>query len=119
MRAKPPHARRVFMQQRPAHPRTFADASALGVRPGRLSAPYEVGEAATEAVELPDDEHVARPERAHAAVKPRPVVADTGRAVLVDVAGVNARGLQGVSLQVQRLGAVRLRDAGVADQHVW
>ena len=43
MRAKPPHARRVFMQQRPAHPRTFADASALGVRPGRLSAPYGVG----------------------------------------------------------------------------
>ena len=43
MRAKPPHARRVFMQQRPAHPRTFADASALGVRPGRLSAPYGRG----------------------------------------------------------------------------
>ena len=28
-----------------------------------------MGEAAAEAVELPDDEHVARPERAHAAVK--------------------------------------------------
>ena len=37
---------------------------------------------------------------------------------MVDVASVDARGLQGVTLQVQRLGAVRLRDAGVADQHV-
>ena len=31
----------------------------------------QVGEVAAEAVELPDDEHVARPERAHAAVEPR------------------------------------------------
>ena len=31
---------------------------------------------------------------------------------------VDARGPQGVALQVQRLGAVGLRDAGVADQHV-
>ena len=38
--------------------------------------------------------------------------------VVVDVAGVDARGRQGVALQVQQLGAVRLRDAGVADQHV-
>ena len=33
----------------------------------------QVGEVAAEAVELPDDEHVARPERAHAAVEPRSV----------------------------------------------
>ena len=46
------------------------------------------------------------------------VVADAGREVVVDVDGVDARGLQRVALQVQRLGAVRLRDAGVADQHV-
>ena len=37
---------------------------------------------------------------------------------MVDVDGVDARGLQRVALQVQRLGAVRLRDASVADQHV-
>ena len=30
----------------------------------------------------------------------------------------SANVLQRVALQVQRLGAVRLRDAGVADQHV-
>ena len=61
-----------------------------------------------ETVELPDDEHVARPERAQAAVEPRPVVADAGRDVVVDVDGVDARGLQRVALQVQRLGAVCL-----------
>ena len=68
----------------------------------------QVGEGATEAVELPDDEHVARPERAHAAVESRAVVADTGGEVVVDVDSVDARGLQRVALQVQRLGAVRL-----------
>ena len=67
---------------------------------------------------LPDNEHVARPERAHAALEPRPVVADTGRVVVVDVDGLDGRGLQRVALQVQRLGAVCFRDAGVADQHV-
>ena len=78
----------------------------------------QVGEGAAEAVELPDNQHVARPERAHATLEPRPVVADTGREVVVDVDGLDARSLQRVALQVQRLGAVRLRDAGVADQHV-
>ena len=65
-------------------------------------------EGAAEAVELPDDEHIASPERAHAAVKPRSVVADAGRDGVVDVDGVDASGLQRVALQVQRLGAVRL-----------
>ena len=64
----------------------------------------QVGEGAAEAVEFPDDEHVARPERAYAGA----VVADAGRDVVVDVAGVDARGLQRVALQVQRLRAVRL-----------
>ena len=64
-----------------------------------------VGQGAVEAVELPDDEHVARPERAQAAVESRAVVADAGRAVVVDVAGVDARCPQGFALQVQRLGA--------------
>ena len=78
----------------------------------------QVGAGAAEAIELPDDEHVASPERAHAAVEPRVVVAGAGRAVVVNVDRVDARGLQCVALQVQRLGAVRLSDAGVADQHV-
>ena len=43
----------------------------------------QVGEGAAEAVELPDDEHVARPERAHATVESRSVVY-AGREVLVD-----------------------------------
>ena len=50
----------------------------------------QVDEVATEAVDLPDDEHVARPERAHTAVEPRAVVADAGRDVVVDVDGVDA-----------------------------
>ena len=77
----------------------------------------QVGEGAAEAVELPDDEHVARPERAHATVESRSVVY-AGHDVVVDVAGVDARGLQRVARQVQRLGAVRLGDAGVADPPV-
>ena len=68
----------------------------------------QVGEIAAEAVELPDDEHVARPERAQAAVESRAVVADAGGEVVVDVDRVDAIGPQGVALQVQRLGAVRL-----------
>ena len=67
-----------------------------------------VGEVAAEAGELPDDEHVARSARAHAAVESRAVVAGTGREVVVDVDGVDARGLQRTARQVQRLGAVRL-----------
>ena len=38
----------------------------------------QVGKGAAEAVELPDDEHVARPERAHTAVEPGSVVAYAG-----------------------------------------
>ena len=60
---------------------------------------------AAEAVELPDDEHVARPQGAHTAVESRAVVADAGREVVVDVDGVDARGPQGVALQVQRTGS--------------
>ena len=78
----------------------------------------QVDEGATEAVERPDDEHVARPQRAHAAVESRAVVADTARDVVVDVDRVDACGLQRDALQVQRLGAVCRRDAGVADPHV-
>ena len=49
----------------------------------------------------------------------RSVVAYAGREVVVEVGRVvDALGPQRVALQVQRLGAVRLRDAGVADQHV-
>ena len=53
-----------------------------------------MGEGAAEAVELPDDEHVARPERAHVTVESRSVVY-AGREVLVDVDGVDARSAAG------------------------
>ena len=72
-----------------------------------------MGEVAAQAVELPDDEHVALPQGAQAAVESRPVVAYAGGEVVVDVDRVDARGPQGVALQVQRLGAVGLGDAGV------
>ena len=79
----------------------------------------EMGEVATQAVELPDDEHVALPQGAQAAVESRPVVAYAGGEVVVEVDRVvDALGPQGGALQVQRLGAILLRDAGVADQHV-
>ena len=51
-------------------------------------------------VELPDDEHVALPQGTQAAVETMPAACRC------------------VALQVQRLGAVGLREAGVADQHV-
>ena len=79
----------------------------------------QVNEVAAEAVELPDDEHVALPQGPQAAVESRPFVADAGGEVVVEVDRVvDASGPQGVALQVQRLGAVGLREAGVADQHV-
>ena len=56
----------------------------------------QVGEGAAEAVELPDDEHVARPERAHATGVSRSVVY-AGREVLVDVDGVDARSAAGTA----------------------
>ena len=77
-----------------------------------------MGEVAAEAIELPDDEHVVLPQSAQAIVQSRPVVAHAGGEVVIEVRLVDAGVTQSVALQVQRLRAVRLRDAGVADQHV-
>ena len=78
-----------------------------------------MSEVAAETVEFPDHEYVALPQGAQAAVESRSIVAYAGSEVLVEVGRVvDALGPQGVALQVQRLGAVRLRDAGVADQYV-
>ena len=54
------------------------------------------------------------PECSLAAVEPRAVVAEAGGEVVVEVDLVHAGRPQGVALQVQRLGAVGLRDAGVS-----
>ena len=67
---------------------------------------------------LPDDEQVALAQGAQAVVESRPVVAEAGGEVVVEVDGVNACRPQGVALRVERLGSVGFRDAGVADQHV-
>ena len=47
-----------------------------------------MGEVAAEAVELPDDQNVALPQGAQAAVESRPVVAYTGGEVVVEVGRV-------------------------------
>ena len=62
-----------------------------------------------ETVEFPDHEHVAPPQGAQAAVESGPVVAYAGSEVVVGVGWVvDTLGPQGVALQVQRLGAIRL-----------
>ena len=78
----------------------------------------EVAQVAAEPVELPRDQDVAPPQRLEAGGEPGPVVALAGGQVLVEVAGLDAGGEQGVPLQVQDLRAVGLRDAHVAEQHV-
>ena len=75
----------------PALPRRL-----VTTRIGRIR--KETIQEAAEAGELPDDEHGARSARAHAAVESRAVVAGTGRDVVVDVDGVDARGLQRIAL---------------------
>ena len=68
-----------------------------------------MGEIATETVEFPGNEHVALPHGAQAVVESGPVVAYAGSEVVVEVGwAVDALGPQGVTLQVQRLGAIRL-----------
>ena len=57
-----------------------------------------MGEVPAEAVELPDDEHVALPQGAQAAVESRTVVADAGGEVVVEVHRVNAGCPQCVAL---------------------
>ena len=71
----------------------------------------QAGEVPAEAVELPDDDHIALAQGALAAVESRPVVPDTGRQVAVDVGLVDAGRLH-AALRVQRLRAVGLRGAG-------
>ena len=62
-----------------------------------------------ETAEFPDHEHVALPQRTHAAVESWPIVASAGREVMVQVGWVvDAFGPQGFALQVQRLGTIRL-----------
>ena len=69
-----------------------------------------MGEVAAQLVELPDHEHVALPQGTQVAVEARPVVAEAGSAVVVDVDRVvDAGGPQGVGLQDGRDLAESLR----------
>ena len=75
----------------------------------------QMSQIAAEAVELPDHEHVALPQDPQAAVETRPVVAEAGGEVVVEVDRVvDARRPQGVALQVQRPAATRGGPAGPA-----
>ena len=72
----------------------------------------QAGEVPAGAVELPGDERIALAQDTLTDVETRPVVPDTGHEVVADVDLVDAGRLQGVALQVRRLRAVGLRDAG-------
>ena len=82
----------------------------------------QMRQVAAEAVELPDHDsrsnsarHVVLPQGSQAAVESRPVVAEARGAVVVEVDRVDAGRLQGVALQVQRLGAVGSSRRGRSD----
>lgn len=77
----------------------------------------EVAQIATEAIELPDDDHVSLPRRLEARGEPRPVLSLAGRLVLVNCGIHDSGGAQSIPLQVETLRAVRLRDPRVSDQH--
>jgi len=81
---------------------------------GRLG---QMGERSTEPVELPDDQDIAVAQRFEAGGETRAIVAAAGCAIIIDVVRLYPGGAQGVSLQVDRLGAIGFRHAGVADQH--
>ena len=85
------------------HPQTHAAGGEV------LHGVDQMGEVTAETVEFPDHEHVGLPQGAQAAVDSGPVVAYAGSEVVVEVGRVvDARGPQGIALQVQRLGAIRL-----------
>ena len=93
-------------------------AQAHAARGQLLDGVDEVGEVAPEAVELPHHEHVALSERAQAVLEPRTVAAHPGGQIIVEVLRVDAGSTQRVALEVERLGAVGLGDASVADSRV-
>jgi len=77
----------------------------------------EVSQVATEAVELPGNERVAGPQRLETGFQPGPIVPLAGGVIFVNLAGRNAGTEQSVPLEAQRLAAVRLAHAHVADLH--
>ena len=77
----------------------------------------QVAQVAAEPVEFSRHQRVALPQRLEARLQTRPIVALAGRLVLVEVSWFDAGGEQRIALQIERLAAVGLGDAHVADQH--
>jgi hypothetical protein len=77
----------------------------------------QVAQVAAERIEFPCHQRVALPQRLEACLQTRPIVTLTGRVVLVEVPRFDAGSKERVALQIERLAAIGLRDAHVADPH--
>ncbi len=77
----------------------------------------QVTQIAPELVELPEDQRVAGLDRLQAGGQPRAGIVAARRQVLLDAGGINAGRQHRVPLRRQRLGAVRLGDTDIANQH--
>jgi hypothetical protein len=78
----------------------------------------QVAQVAAEPVEFPCDQRIALPQRFETRFQTRSIISLAGRLVLVEVSRFDTGGNERIALQVERLAAVGLRDAHVADQHV-
>src|SRR5208337_5092685 len=77
----------------------------------------QVVQVAAEPIQLPGYQRVALAQRLEARLQARSAVALARRVVFVEAPRLDAGGEQRVALQVQRLTAIGLRDAHIADQH--
>ena len=76
---------------------------------------HEVPKAASQAVQLPHDERIALPESLKSCRKPGAIILLPRCCVAVEVPLINAGGSERILLQVEYLGAVRLRNSHVAE----
>src|SRR4051794_396661 len=77
----------------------------------------QMAQVAVEPVEFPRHQRISLPQRFETRLQTRPIIALAGRLVLVEVSRFDAGGEQRVTLQIERLAAVGLRDTHVADQY--
>ena len=70
-----------------------------------------------EPVEFPEHQRVARLNGLQARGQAGAIIASTRSKIFVNAGGIDASGQQRVTLRRQRLGAVRLGYADIADQH--
>jgi len=76
------------------------------------------GERAAKPVELPDDQHIVGAEVRQTRFQAQPIIACAGRAVLMQMAVIDAGKEERIALQVNGLALVSGRDPHVTDQHV-